>query len=89
LEERKKEIEYWVSERATMREMIDQLEAQAVNRQDATVLPHHSDNDIVQLQLSKKKAQRKLKEKEAELKASTALVEDLKDQVHQQKQQIS
>ena len=28
--ERKREIEYWVSERATMREMIEQLENEKV-----------------------------------------------------------
>lgn len=30
MEDRKKEIEYWVTERATMRQMIDQLENQKV-----------------------------------------------------------
>lgn len=30
MNERKREIEYWVTERATMREMIDQLESEKV-----------------------------------------------------------
>lgn len=30
IEERKREIEFWVTERATMREMIDQLESEKV-----------------------------------------------------------
>jgi hypothetical protein len=44
VEERKKEVEYWVSERATMREMIEQLENDKVNEGGAaTVLPDGQD----------------------------------------------
>ncbi len=39
--ERKREIEYWVSERATMREMIEQLENDKIGQNEgvATVMP--------------------------------------------------
>lgn len=53
LEERKREIEYWVSERGTMRELIEQLESEKVS-----VLP--ADEEAVKL---KKKAHKKLKGK--------------------------
>lgn len=39
--ERKREIEYWVSERATMREMIEQLENDKIGQNEgvASVMP--------------------------------------------------
>jgi len=44
VDERKQEVEYWVSERATMREMIEQLENDKVNEGGAaTVLPDGQD----------------------------------------------
>ena len=64
VEERKKEVEYWVSERATMREMIEQLENDKVNEGGAaTVLPDGQDC----VKQAKKKYQKKIKEKEVEI----------------------
>jgi hypothetical protein len=40
LNERKREMEFWVNERATMREMIEQLENEKIaSNEVATVLP--------------------------------------------------
>jgi|LauGreDrversion4_2_1035121.scaffolds.fasta_scaffold75506_2 hypothetical protein len=70
LDERKREIEYWVSERATMREMIEQLESEKV-----TVLP--TDEEAVRL--LKKKSQKKLKDKQLELDALARQAQDFRD----------
>ena len=72
--ERKREIEYWVSERATMREMIEQLENEKVAQNDgglATVMPMPGEDGGLfedKVKQMKKKTQRKLKEKEVEIR---------------------
>lgn len=45
LDERKREIEYWVSERATMREMIEQLENEKVANAGTAVTVHATEDE--------------------------------------------
>jgi hypothetical protein len=79
LNERKREMEYWVNERASMREMIEQLENEKV-AEIATVLPDPANDD--QYRQLKKKTHRKIKEKDIEIKSREKEIEDLKDEVH-------
>ncbi|TNV88004.1 hypothetical protein FGO68_gene12191 [Halteria grandinella] len=88
LDERKREIEYWVSERATMREMIEQLENEKVaNAGAVTVHATEDEQRLLKLHI-KRKAHKKLKEKELELKTQLKVTEDLRDQLLHQKQAI-
>lgn len=85
--ERKREIEYWVSERATMREMIEQLENEKVNEGGvATVLPEGANNEQEAIKHMKKKCSKKIKEKELEMKNLQSKLESLKDEAHRARQ---
>lgn len=87
MEERRKEVEYWVSERATMREMIEQLENDKVGQNEvATVLPEGGNNEQDGIKHIKKKYSKKIKEKELEIKTLLGKLESLKDEAHRARQ---
>lgn len=72
-----------------MREMIEQLENEKVNIAErdggiATLLPENSSNEVVKQ--IKKRSQKKLKEKDIEINNRDKLIEDLKDELHQNRQ---
>jgi hypothetical protein len=78
-----------VSERATLREMIEHLENEKVAQNDgglATVMPMAGEDGEDRVKQMKKKTQRKLKEKEVEIRTKEKLIEDLKDEVHRGQQ---
>ena len=78
-----------MSERATLREMIEQLENEKVAQNDgglATVMPMAGEDGEDRVKQMKKKTQRKLKEKEVEIRTKEKLIEDLKDEVHRGRQ---
>lgn len=86
--ERKREIEFWVNERATMREMIEQLENQKLAQNEggtATVFPD-TVNDPDGVKTIKKKCQKKIKEKELQMKTLQKSIEDYRDEIHRAKQ---
>lgn len=91
IDDRRKEVEYWVSERATMRQMIEQLENEKVAANEVadagavTILPEERDADAF-LKQFKKKNHKKLKEKEVELKAKMQEIESMRNEIHRCKQ---
>src|ERR1035437_5304857 len=80
-EERQREIQFWISERATMREMIDQLESERVDRAiggGANVNDEH-------IKALKKKSLKKMKSKAMELKNKEREVQSYKDELNKVK----
>eukprot|EP00347_Sterkiella_histriomuscorum_P007164 403350016 len=97
MNQRKQEIEYWVTERATMREMIDQLESEKVEQivsNDQEISPKdnkkvgQSNNSGKEKEKAEKKAKDmkkkleiKLKQKEVDLRQKEKQLQDLNDEL--------
>ena len=83
--DRKKEIEFWVQERATMREMIDQLENDKVEGVLAvgTNEAEGKQDDSKASLAAQKKLAKKLKQKDFDLKTKERELQGLKDEMNQ------
>ncbi|CDW71439.1 UNKNOWN [Stylonychia lemnae] len=89
MNERKKEIEFWVTERATMREMINQLECEKVEndieKDNNSKSKYARDDPEAKVKNLKKKLSSKIKQKDVDLRLKDKQLQDLSDELNKVK----